>query len=525
MAASILLSRILGMIRDTVMVSQFEIGLSTDAYRIAIQIPDMIFMLVAGGGLSSAFLPVFSDYWYKNKKEDAWKVFSVILTACFIVASCLVVLAWVYSPQIVDYFRDKKPAEVIPAAVHMSRVMLPAQIAFLCGSVLLGTLYARKHFIGPGLAPNVYNIGIIGGAMILPATMGMGIEAMAWGALGGAIVGNIVLPIILMAKAGSSYRPSLDFGQPGVKQFFALLLPVLFGFSLPSMVNIITQKFASSYRDDGINTVLGIANNLMQAPAGIFGQALALAAFPVLAEFVATNRMDRYRDQLSRTLRTVLYLGIPAGAIMWALAPQIVHVLYGWGKANENPEQLANIAATLRIFCFGIFAWCAQPILMRGFFSLHKTFKPIAISTSMTVLFIILCVTATKQSPNYNLLAHATNIAAITLAIALFVALQKEVGSLDAKAVGTTIVKSAFGAIVAAGAVYGVTLLWTPTGRGLEFLSLGVLGLAAIWIYYFATKLLGMREAQYVAAALEKRRGKSEDRPDPVAPTEDDPNP
>lgn len=524
MAVSILLSRILGMVRDTVMISQFGIGIDTDAYRIAIQIPDMIFMLVAGGGLSSAFLPIFSEYWYKDKKEEAWKVFSVILTTCFIVGSFLVLLAWVYSPSIVDYFRDKKGVEIIPQAVQMSRIMLPAQISFLCGSVLLGTLYSRKHFIGPGLAPNVYNIGIIGGAILLPRMFGFGIESMAWGALIGAIIGNILLPIVLMAKVGSKFKPSLDLKTPGVKRFFALLLPVLFGFSLPSMVNIITQKFASSYGSEGINTILSTANNLMQAPAGIFGQALALAAFPVLAEFVATDRMDRYRDQLSRTLRTVLYLGVPAGALMWALAPQIIHLLYGWGKANEHPEDLVAMADTLRIFCFAIFAWCAQPILMRGFFSLHKTFKPIAISTAMTGLFIVLCVVATKTSSDYNWLAWATNIAAILLAVVLFFTLEKEVGSLNRKAVALTLVKTWLAAILAGGLAYGGTLLWKPQGRGAELLSLVILALASMWVYYFATRALGMREADYVANAIEKRRGtKPNTPPEDPAPDEQDP--
>jgi len=515
MAASIFLSRILGMVRDTVMVSQFGIGLDTDAYRIAIQIPDMIFMLVAGGGLSSAFLPVFSDYWHKNKKDEAWKIFSVIVTACFLVASFLVLLAWVYSPQIVNYFRDEKPEAVIGPAVHMSRIMLPAQIAFLCGSVLLGTLYSRKHFLGPGLAPNVYNIGIIGGAMVLPAMMGMGIESMAWGALVGAIIGNVMLPIVLMAKAGSKYTPSLDLKAPGVGKFFGLLMPVILGFSLPSMVNIITQKFASSYGEDGINTILSTANNLMQAPAGIFGQALALAAFPVLAEFVATDRLDRYRDHLSRTLRTVLYLGIPAGALMWALAPQIVHVLYGWGKANERPEDLSALIATLRIFCFGIFAWCAQPILMRGFFSLQKTFKPIAISTVMTGLFIVLCVVATKSSPDFQWLAWATNGAALLLAVVLFFALELEVGDLSRGLVASTMLRSGVASVLGAGAVYGLSYLWNPSSRLMEGASLLVLGLAGMWIYYFLTKMFGMREADYLSNAMQRKRGKAADPPPP----------
>lgn len=504
MVFAITLSRILGMVRNTVMASKFGLGLDADSYAIAILIPDMLFLLVAGGGLSSAFIPVFTEYWQNDKKDQAWKIFSVVLSVSFLVATFLVGVAWVYSPQIVDYFRDNKPIEVAPKAIEMSRIMLPAQVAFLCGSVMLGTLYARRIFLGPALAPNVYNLGIILGAMFLPRMMGLGIESMAWGALGGAIIGNVLIPALMMAKEGSSFRPSLDVKTEGVKQFFVLLLPILLGFSLPSMVNFITQKFASSYNQTGLNIVLSSANNLMQAPLGIFGQALALAAFPVLAEFAATNQMPRYRDQVSKTLRTVLYVGVPSGALMFAFAPQIVNVLYGYGQAARSHNELNQIVECLRIYSFAIFAWCVQPILMRGFFSIQKTFKPIAVSTLMTLVFIGLCVVATKTSTQYQWIPWATNVAAILLGIALFGSLEREVGKLDRTGVLLTLAKSTGAAIVAGGFGYFASMLWNPVSKISNVGSLGVLGLCAMWVYFFCTRFLKMPETAYFDRALDR---------------------
>jgi len=504
MVAALLLSRILGLVRDTVMFSQFGVGIDTDSYRLAILIPDMIFMLVAGGGLSSAFIPVFSEYWHQDKRDEAWKVFSVIVTLTSIVALVLIGIAWVFTPQIVHYFQDVKPDTVVPGAIVMSRILLPAQFAFLVGSVLLATLYARRNFWGPALAPNVYNIGIILGAALLPWLAGLGVESMAWGALVGAIIGNLLLPAVMMLREGSSFRISFDTSLPGVKKFFILLLPVLLGFSLPSMAGIITQKFASSYGSDGVNTVLGAANNLMQAPLGIFGQSLALAAFPVLAEFVATNRMDRYRDQVGKTLRTVLYLGMASGALMWALAPQIVLTLYGYGQAMKTPEQLHAVADCLRIYAFGIFAWCAQPVLMRGFFSLQKTFLPVAIGTVMTAVFIALCVWAVNSSDDYRLLPWATNIAALGLAIALYLALERQVGALDRKALLGSILGTAVAAVVTAGAAYGLVNLWNPQGKLMQVVALFVVGLVGVWVFYFATKAMGMSETAYFDRAFKR---------------------
>lgn len=504
MAGALLLSRILGMVRDSVMFAQFGVGLDTDAYRLAILIPDMIFMLVAGGGLSSAFIPVFADYWHKGKREEAWKVFGVVVTVTILITSLLVVVAWVFTPQIVNYFRDNKTVEVMPAAIRMSRIMLPAQIAFLVGSILLATLYVRKQFIGPSLAPNVYNVGIIAGAAILPGALGMGIESMAWGALVGAILGNLLLPALLMARAGSEFTASFDVHNEGVRKFFMLVAPVILGFSLPSMVNIITQKFASSYGTTGINTILAAANNVMQVPLGVFGQSLALAAFPVLAEYVAINRMDKYRDQVSATLRTVLYLGVPSGALMFALAPQIIHVLYGYGVATRSPEELNGIADSLRIYAYGVFVWCLQPVLMRGFFSMHKTFKPVAIGSIMTVVFVVLCVVAVKTSSDYRVLPWAANGAAALLAIALYFALEGEVGKLDRIGILKTLGGSAIAAIATGAAAYYAMEFWNPIGKASQFASLVTIGLLTMWLYYFVTRALGMPETKYFDRAMKR---------------------
>ncbi|HWA83073.1 MAG TPA: lipid II flippase MurJ, partial [Fimbriimonadaceae bacterium] len=322
MMFSLFLSRLLGLLRDTVMARQFGITLDTDSYRLAITIPDTIFFLIAGGGLSSAFIPVFSEFLHTDRERDAWRVFSVVTTICATAVSVLIAVAWVLAPQIAGFMAAGKThgdgtpftAVDIEHIVTMSRIMLPAQFAFMVGSILLATLYARNRFVMPGVAPNIYNVGIIVGAAIGP-TLGLGIAGMSWGALIGAMVGNLVLPILVMLKLGGHFSFSFDTKTPGVDKFFRLLGPVVFGFSLPSVAALITQKFASSY-DAGVNTVMTLSNNLMQAPLGIFGQSLALAAFPVLAEFYATKQNTAYRRQISKTLLTILYLAIPSALFL-----------------------------------------------------------------------------------------------------------------------------------------------------------------------------------------------------------------
>ena len=219
--------------------------------------------------------------------------------------------------------------------------MLPAQFAFLIGGILLGTLYARKQFLGPSIGPSVYNLGIIFGATAIAMIFGIGILGVAWGALLGAFVGNMLIPISLMIPQGGSFKPSFDVRSEGVSKFFKLLLPTVLGFSLPSMVQVVTQYFATPYME-GANTVVRYSNNLMQSPIGVFGQSLAMGAFPALAQFYAQKRMDLYRNLVSRTLKTVIYLCVATSVLMFALSTLMVHILYGYGRASANQAQLAD---------------------------------------------------------------------------------------------------------------------------------------------------------------------------------------
>lgn len=511
MVASLFLSRVLGLLRDTVMAKQFGIGLDTDAYRLAVTIPDTIFFLIAGGGLSSAFIPVFSELLHKDREKDAWRVFSVVTTLSAILVSVLIAVAWVFAPQIAAFMAAGKTVELangqhVPIGpettdkiVLMSRIMLPAQFAFMVGSVLLATLYARRRFVAPGVAPNIYNVGIIVGAFLGP-TLGIGIAGMSWGALVGAAIGNLVIPVLVMLRLGGHFTPSIDFKLDGVRKFFRLLLPVILGFSLPSVAALITQKFASIY-EEGTNTVITLANNLMQAPLGIFGQSLALAAFPVLTQFFATGRMDAYRHQVSRTLRTVLFLAVPSAVFLAALAPQTVHLIYGYGKTS--PDQLARTAVALQVFAVGIPAWCVQPVLMRGFFSIHQTLRPVLIGTVMTAIFIAMCWAAKFTSFGYLALPWAMNVCAIVLAVGLYYALEREVGGeLERFGLFKTLTKSLVGGAVMGGLAFGLFQVLPWANKIALFVCYLGVALAAAWAYYFVCRALNMPETEYLARAM-----------------------
>jgi len=319
---------------------------------------------------------------------------------------------------------------------------------------------------------------------------------------------------------GGHFRFSLDLKTPGVAKFFKLLGPIIFGFSIPSMTLILSQKFASPY-GEGANYTIRAANNLIQAPAAIFGQALALGAFPALSQFFAQGRMDRYRLQLNKTFRQVIYLTVPSSVLIWVLAPIIVELVYGYGK-GRSPADLARLTECLQAYTFGLVAWSLQPVLMRGFFSMHRTLKPIALSTAITGLFLLMLWWIRPGGPSpmpFQSIAWATDLAFVLLIFLLYSALQRDVGKLDAAGSWLTLGKSLVAAAVMGAATFGMAALLPPHAHKIMVAAAFVLiFLVSAWIYVWITGRIKMPEIEYVDRAMARlaaRRGSAPKAEDP----------
>ncbi len=507
MVFSLLMSRVLGIIRDMIITNEFGINGQTDAYGFAFMLPDLLFFLISGGALSSAFIPVFSEYWHTNRQKDAWKVFSGVMCIVSVFLIIFVGLCGIFAEPLyrVLLARGIEDKSLIPLIVTMSRILLPAQFAFFLGGLMMGTLYARKVFSIPGLGPNIYNLGIIFGALVISHFVDPGIQGMCWGAAGGAVLGNLIIPYLGMKKMGMEFNRGFHWEHEGVKKVFRLMLPVILGLSLPGVFALIMKAFGS-YFPAGTNTVLDLSNKLMQAPLGIFGQSLAIAVFPVLSQFFAQNRMDMFRTQLDRTMRTVIYLTIPISVLLTVLAPQIASGLYLSDKVTI--AQTEQIAVCLQLFCIGIWAWCLHPVLMRAFYSLQDTVTPIVIGTATTALFVTLLMVLMRTPLSYRALPLAGSIAPILMVVALCMVAAKKLGGMDFAGLFTTLGKSVL-ASVAVAVVCGIVSM-TPLAtmmlghRIATLIITAFVFCVAMWVYYFITKSMKMPECEYLDRAMNK---------------------
>jgi putative peptidoglycan lipid II flippase len=509
MMVSLFLSRVLGLVRDAIIAYQFGSNASTDAYRLAFSVPDLLFFLIAGGALSSAFIPVFSEYLHTDREDEAWHVFSVVATLMGTITIGFVVFAMIFAEPLARIVAPGKPDSLIPLIAFMSRIVLPAQFAFFVGGLMFGTLFAKQLFGVPGLGPNVYNLGIIFGAIALSGFFSPGVIGMSWGALGGAIVGNLLIPAWAMRKVGARYRFSFDVKHPGVVKVFRLMLPVVLGLSLPGVYALIMQAFGSFYAQ-GTNTVLENSNKLMQAPLGIFGQSLAIGIFPALTQFFAEKRMDAFRSQMGSTLRTVVYMTIPVAVFMAVMALPISAALYRQGKFDLESTRL--VAVCLQWFAIGIPAWCLHPVLMRGFFAIQDTRTPIVLGTITTVVFVSLVFSLRETPLSYQALPLASSLSAAFLVVLLAGALRRKIGSFDERSLFTTAGKSILAATPVA-AVSGLVAFtpaaeWIVGSKIAQLSAVFVVFLAAAWVYYFASRALGMKESETMTRAMGRIRSR-----------------
>ncbi len=510
MMVSLLLSRVLGIVREMIITAQFGQNAYTDAYTLAFQIPDLLFYLISGGALSSAFIPVFTEHLYTGDEKKAWHIFSVVTTVMSIVITVAIILLWLFAAPLTAMIAGDKDPSLFPLITQMSRIILPAQFAFFIGGLLIGTLYARKVFTIPGLGPNIYNLGIIFGAVFLASRFQPGVIGMAWGALIGAFLGSLVLPLIATIKLGFTFKPSFDLKDDGVRKVFRLMAPVVFGLSLSTIFPMITQYFATYY-DDGVNTALKNANQLMQAPLGVFGQSLALASFSVLSMFWAQGRKDAFRDQLQSTLKTVLFLSVPFTAMFLAFSHEIVRAIFQRGEFSANDT--SRTASALIAYGVGVFAWCVHPVLMRAYFSIQKTLLPIVMGTICTIAYVVVSWLTVRSGMGFENLPIAGSVCAVCLELAMLIGLNKVVGPIDFKGLALTLGKSLAASFLAAAILWGglkVAPQLLQNAGMKQVMATGLFLLVFAWAYFGLAMVFRMPETAYITRALLRKKAKVE---------------
>jgi len=383
MMVMVLLSRILGVLRDAIIVKYFGRSPLTDAYQAAFTVPDLLFYLLQSGALSSTVVPILTEYRQQGKGKSADKLVSIVASVIFVFIGLLICLMWINARALTIALNLGFDEHTVDLSVPLTRVLLPAQMFFFLGGLMMGVLYSRKQFLIPALGPVIYNAGIIFGGVVLRHWLG--IHGLVWGAIGGAFLGNFLIPLLAVLRLGVRLRPSFDVTHPAAMQVWRMLLPIGLGVSLPNIDQMVNKEFAS-FLGKGDTTAIMAAYRLMLLPIGVFAQAMALAAFPTLSAQAAEKNITAMRRTMNQSLRNILFLTVPASALMFLLAEPVVTFLLQSGKFTHADSLVT--ASALRSLSLGIFAWSCQSLLTRGFYALQNSKVPVISGAVVSVLFV-----------------------------------------------------------------------------------------------------------------------------------------
>lgn len=425
-------SRILGFIRDMVLAQLFGATPAADAFFVAYRIPNLLRELFAEGSMSSAFIPVFTEYQTLKSKRDAWELASAVFTTLLTIVTGITIIGIIAASGIVwlmaPGFHDE-PAK-LEMTTLLTRIMFPYLIFISLAALAMGILNSLRAFAVPAFSPVFFNIVIISCAYFLSPMLPEPIVGVAVGVVaGGAAQFAIQLPGLKLRGMlfGFRYEP----GHPGVRRIGWLMVPSLLGLSV-TQINITVSTVLSSFFAGG-PTYLFYGMRLIQFPLGIFGVALATAILPTLSSQAAREALDELRTTLGFGLRMILFIILPAMLGLILLRQPIVHLFFEHGSFTHDDTVMT--ATAVLCYAVGLWAFAGVRIIVSAFYSLQDTKTPAitaAVSVGANVVFSLIFMRTLGAAG----LALATALAAMLNGAILVAVLNRRLGGVDWLSVG-----------------------------------------------------------------------------------------
>lgn len=499
LAGSALISSLLGLLRERLLLANFDISAQVDAYKAAFTVPDFMFMLLVSGALSVTFIPVFSERLASGNRESAWQLSSSLLNLLGIVTGFTSILIIIFAGPIIDYIvAPGLEGDTQALAVDMMRIIALNPLLFAISSVFTSIQQSVGRFFFYALAPSVYNIGIILGIVYLAPHLG--IIGVAVGVLIGSIV-QLLVSIVGMFGLGFTYEPNIAWRNQGFRRVLSLLPARSLDQGI-DYINIMVETNLASRLKEGAITAYQTAFILHNVPITLIGVAISTAAFPQLSERFVQNRPDLFRKDLTSILRTIIWLVLPTSVIAYFGRGYLVRLLV----ANGNAE----ISALLGLLVVAIAFRSIFHLLTRSYYAQQDTKTPLYISVVSIGLNIALAVLLARPSV-YGIygLALAQSIAAAFEAMVLIAVLIKRVKGLVTEDLlhGLVRMVSASGLMALASYILIVYILPLRASDA-GFFSLapkfGTIVLISFAFYTYISYIFGIREATPVVDRLRR---------------------
>jgi putative peptidoglycan lipid II flippase len=406
MITAVMLSRVIGYVREAYIAWAFGAGPQTDAYVAGFTIPDFLNYIVAGGTASITFISIYTRFLAQNKEEEAQKTFSIIITVMTVTLGVGTILAEIFTPQIERHLFHGFSPDQLRLCVHLTRILLPAQIFFYVGGVVSAVLLSHRLFLFPAFGPLLYNVAIIAGGLLFSGRLG--IASLAYGALVGSFLGPFLINAIGAARIGTGYSISFDIGNPAFREWVWLSIPLMLGVSLVTADDWILRYFASGSVGD--ITRLNYAKRLFAVPIAVLGQATGQASLPFFARLFGEQRMQEFRDTVNGSIYRIAASSLLASSLMMVAALPLIDLVYRRGRMHFSDSQ--TTAVYFFWFSLSLAFWSAQALYARAFYAAGDTLTPMVASSLITVASI----------PMYAALYHALSTVGLAIASDLGIA-------------------------------------------------------------------------------------------------------
>jgi putative peptidoglycan lipid II flippase len=391
---TVMLSRVIGYAREAYIAYAFGAGSQTDAYVAAFTLPDFLNYIVAGGAASITFISIYTRFLAEKRDAEAQKTFSIIITVMTAVMIVGTILTEIFAPQFVRWFVKGFSPQQIELCVHLTRILLPAQIFFYVGGVVSAVLLSHRLFLLPAFGPLLYNVFIILGGVV--GGRHFGIASLAYGALIGSVVGPFLASVIGAARIGTGYKPSFEVMNPAFREWVKLSVPLMLGVSLVTADDWILRHYAAS----GVGDIarLNYAKRLFAVPIAVLGQATGQASLPFFARLFNEKKLKEFAATVNDSVYRVSAASFLATGWMMVAALPLIDLVYRRGRFLFVDTQ--TTAVYFFWFSLSLALWSAQGLYARAFYAAGDTLTPMVAVSVITAASL----------PIYSILFHSFGV-------------------------------------------------------------------------------------------------------------------
>ncbi len=417
-------SKVTGLIRTILVGDAFGTGQEFDAFTAANQLPELFYVLIAGGALAAAFIPVYSSYLTNERVREGLRLTQTVLTLVIFLLGLIAGLSALFAGQIAAVLTPSFTLEQQQLTAELMRIIFIQTMIFGISGVLSSYLNANQHFALPALASVALDIGYVTGLYLFVPILG--IHGLAWGTVVGGLL-HITIQLPALVKYGFVYRPRLAWRMAGVQEIVRLMGPRIVTLGTIQFADLFIIRLASGLPEGSVSAYF-YAFTLMQLPETLFGTAIALVVFPTMAEMYNAGDMAGLKRTAVTALGIIWLLTIPSAAAVVLLGQPAIAFLLQGGAFTE--ESTALVYSVLIFFSVRIISEATLEIVARLFYARHNTRTPMFVYLGWLVVQVggaYLFVDALGVGG----LALASTLAFTFLAAVLFVLNQRELGSLN----------------------------------------------------------------------------------------------